>query len=450
MSYHEAISPLDDRYFEEAKEVSRYLSESALIRARVRVEIEYIKLLMSIGIAPKAKLPKFEISVEKVKEIEKKVRHDVKAVELYLREELLKAGVKRLMAFVHLGLTSEDVNSIAYGIMIKSFVDDILLPEYKKVDFALADLAYREAGSIMPARTHGKLAVPTTFGKEMSVFAMRIAERIGKLSKIRPLAKCSGAVGTYASFRLMKDADWMPLLRNFVRHFGLDFAPYTTQIAPYERLSDIMHYIININQVLISLTRDLWTYQMLGYVRIRSSPSEIGSSTMPQKENPADLENAEAQCEISTTMLSFLAYRLEVNRLQRDLSDSALRRTIGEAMAHSLIACKRIFSTLERVEVLRNRMKEEVEEHGELMAESVQVSLRLKGDEEGYEKVFHAFRIDDRKEIERLLKNHASRPEDYLGYSKELASGCRREVEKILKSKKGMNEKKAKKAMNGS
>ncbi|MEM3804232.1 MAG: lyase family protein [Conexivisphaerales archaeon] len=262
MSYHEAISPLDDRYFEEAKEVSRYLSESALIRARVRVEIEYIKLLMSIGIAPKVKLPKFEISVEKVKEIEKKVRHDVKAVELYLREELLKAGVKGLMPFVHLGLTSEDVNSIAYGIMIKSFIDDILLPEYKKVDFALADLAYREAGSIMPARTHGKLAVPTTFGKEMSVFAMRIAERIGKLSKIRPLAKCSGAVGTYASFRLMKDADWMPLLRNFVRHFGLDFAPYTTQIAPYERLSDIMHYIININQVLISLARDLWTDQM--------------------------------------------------------------------------------------------------------------------------------------------------------------------------------------------
>ncbi|MEM3804098.1 MAG: hypothetical protein QXX17_06775, partial [Conexivisphaerales archaeon] len=126
------------------------------------------------------------------------------------------------------------------------------------------------------------------------------------------------------------------------------------------------------------------------------------------------------------------------------------RRTIGEAMAHSLIACKRIFSTLQRVEVLRDRMKEEVEEHSELMAESVQVSLRLKGDEEGYEKVFHAFRDGDRKEIERLLKNHASRPEDYLGYSKELASGCRREVEKILKSKKGMNEKKAKKAMNGS
>ncbi len=443
MNYrYDAISPVDGRYYNETKEVRNYFSEPALIRARVHVEREYLRFLVRSGIAPDVDLPEFDVSVKRVKQIEKRVRHDVKAAELYLKEELEKRGKQRLKVFVHLGLTSEDVNSIAYALILKKFLQEILIPQYRKMIYCLVDIAEKEANSIMPARTHGMPAVPTTFGKEIAVFAVRFADRLAELSKLKPLAKCSGAAGTYASFRLLKDDDgdgdgddddyWVSKLRNFVESFGIDSIPYTTQIAPYDRLSDILHYVISINQIMLSLSRDLWMYQMLNYVRVRSHEAQVGSSTMPQKENPSELENAEGQCEISNSLLMTMAYRLEVNRLQRDLSDSTIRRMLGQALAHSLLASKRIVDSLERIEVRREVMKEDALKNKEIVAESAQIAIKIKKGEDGYETLFHAFRKEKKEEVEELLKRYGKDIEDYVGYAPDLAKSCRQEVEKRL------------------
>jgi adenylosuccinate lyase len=428
----DAISPVDGRYYKETKEARNYFSESALIRARVHVEKEYLLFLIRRGIAPDTDLPEFDTSVERVKKIEKKVGHDVKAVELYIKEELEKHGKEELKLFVHLGLTSEDVNSIAYALIIKRFLKEILIPQYRKMIYCLVDIAEREARSLMPARTHGMPAVPTTFGKEIAVFAVRLADRLAELSELKPAAKCSGAAGTYASFKLLKDDDWVSLLRDFVESFGLDSLAYTTQIAPYDRLSDILHYIISINQIMLSLARDLWMYQMLNYVKVRSYKSQIGSSTMPQKENPSELENAEGQCEISNSLLMLIAYRLEVNRLQRDLSDSTIRRMLGQALAHSLLASRRISGSLGRLEVKREVMREDALKNKEIIAESAQITIKMKKMQDGYETLFHAFREERKEEVEKLLERYGKGIEDYVGYAPDLARNCRKEVEKRL------------------
>jgi len=428
----DAISPVDGRYYKETKEARNYFSESALIRARVQVEKEYLLFLIRRGIAPDTDLPEFDTSVERVKKIEKKVGHDVKAVELYIKEELEKHGKEELKLFVHLGLTSEDVNSIAYALIIKRFLKEILIPQYRKMIYYLVDIAEREARSVMPARTHGMPAVPTTFGKEIAVFAVRLADRLAELSELKPAAKCSGAAGTYASFKLLKDDDWVSLLRDFVESFGLDSLAYTTQIAPYDRLSDILHYVISINQIMLSLARDLWMYQMLNYVKVRSYKSQIGSSTMPQKENPSELENAEGQCEISNSLLMLIAYRLEVNRLQRDLSDSTIRRMLGQALAHSLLASRRISGSLGRLEVKREVMREDALKNKEIIAESAQITIKMKKMQDGYETLFHAFREERKEEVEKLLERYGKGIEDYVGYAPDLARNCRKEVEKRL------------------
>jgi len=428
----DAISPVDGRYYKETKEARNYFSESALIRARVHVEKEYLLFLIRRGIAPDTDLPEFDTSVERVKKIEKKVGHDVKAVELYIKEELEKHGKEELKLFVHLGLTSEDVNSIAYALIIKRFLKEILIPQYRKMIYYLVDIAEREARSVMPARTHGMPAVPTTFGKEIAVFAVRLADRLAELSELKPAAKCSGAAGTYASFKLLKDDDWVSLLRDFVESFGLDSLAYTTQIAPYDRLSDILHYVISINQIMLSLARDLWMYQMLNYVKVRSYKSQIGSSTMPQKENPSELENAEGQCEISNSLLMLIAYRLEVNRLQRDLSDSTIRRMLGQALAHSLLASRRISGSLGRLEVKREVMREDALKNKEIIAESAQITIKMKKMQDGYETLFHAFREERKEEVEKLLERYGKGIEDYVGYAPDLARNCRKEVEKRL------------------
>ncbi|MEM3685426.1 MAG: lyase family protein, partial [Conexivisphaerales archaeon] len=252
---------------------------------------------------------------------------------------------------------------------------------------------------------------------------VRLAERVSKLKAIKPVAKVSGAVGTYASFKLLAGLDWPEELSKFIVSLGLEPAKYTSQVAPSERLSDILHYVINVNQIMISLARDLWQYQMLDYIHFTRA-GKISSSTMPQKVNPVDIENAEGNAEISNSLLVLLAYRLQITRLQRDLSDSAIKRTIGQAFAHSIIACKRILSSLDSMQVDGHRMKEELLSHPEVKAEAAQISLRLKGDQLGYEKVLESIEKGDKQAI----KVH----DDYLGFSVELAKGCQEEVKKLL------------------
>ncbi|MDG7010598.1 MAG: adenylosuccinate lyase [Nitrososphaerota archaeon] len=424
MSY-DAISPIDGRYRQEAAPLARYFSDRALNEARVKVELAYLGLLVRLGVAPKRRVPPVGTDMAALEQLEKKLGHDVKAVEVYVRESLKKSGAPGLAPFVHLGLTSEDTNSLAHAILLKSAMGDVLVPAYASLARAVARLATREAASVMVARTHGRPAVPTTFGKEMAVFAVRLAERVSYISRLAPMAKFSGAVGTYASFGLLADVDWPDVLSKFVSGFGVEPAAYSTQVVPGERLSDILHGVITVNQLVSSLSRDLWLYQTLDYVHF-VRPGKVSSSTMPQKENPVDVENAEGQADVSNSLLVMMAYRLQQTRLQRDLSDSAVRRMLGQALAHSLVACSRLGGSLRSLRVERLAMEDDLKGHPEVLAERQQVMKRLAGDAEGYEKV--------RAALARGEFAAGADPTAYLGRSVDLAQGCERRVEETLRS----------------
>jgi adenylosuccinate lyase len=423
------ISPIDDRYYNEGKELARYFSERAWIEERVSVELAYLRLLQQLRIAPKLRIPKFRRSKDSVKAIEARVGHEVKAVELYIQGRLDSAGASGLSPFVHLGLTSEDTNSVAYARLLASSLRLALIPSYSALALVLARLAVREASTPMLARTHGRPAVPTSFGREMAVYAIRMAERISKLKSSRPSAKFSGAVGTYASFALMGRVDWPRVFKKFVEGMGIRYERYSTQVVPWESNSDILHCVINFNQLMIGLSRDLWTYQALDYVRF-SRPGKVSSSTMPQKVNPVDLENAEGQAEVSNSLLTLIAYKPQATRLQRDLSDSVVRRMTGQALAHSLIAAKRLLQSLSTMSVDRRTMARDLEQHPEVMAEAVQVMLRLKGDEKGYQKVKRAV---ESGEFNRL-GSYAKTAGGYQGLGPSLAKKCMREVRALLGS----------------
>lgn len=420
---YDAVSPIDGRYAEEAAPLGDYFSERALTRGRVRVELEYLRLLVRLGVAPRARVPAMDPSMDEIKGLEKELGHDVKAVEVCIRGRLERSGPRSLAPFVHLGLTSEDTNSLAHAFLLGSALREVILPAYSSLAVKLALMARKEAPTLMMARTHGRPAVPTTFGKELSVFAVRVAERVGALGRLVPMAKFSGAVGTYASFELLGDRDWTRELAKFVKGFGVDPAPYSTQVVPGERLSDILHHVVNLNQLMVSLSRDLWTYQTLDYVHFLR-PGKVSSSTMPQKENPVDVENAEGQAEISNALLNFLAYRLQLTRMQRDLSDSVIRRMTGQGLAHSLVAARRLGSSLGAMEVDRAAMKSDLSRHREVYAEREQILRRLGGDARGYEKVKEAL------EAGRLTSS--GQGGEYIGSAVKLARSCPSVVEGLL------------------
>jgi adenylosuccinate lyase len=426
---YDAISPIDGRYAAEARPLAAFFSEKALSEERLRVELAYLRLLVELGIAPKVEVPTLGFSMARLKSIEERVGHDVKAVEIYIRESLEEKGLASLAPFVHLGLTSEDTNSVAFAKLLSSALAEAIIPAYRKLALQLADLAVRESRTRMLARTHGRPAVPTTFGKEMAVFAVRLAERTAKLGGLKPMAKVSGAAGTYASFRFVSERDWPGIFREFVSGMGVDYAVYTTQVAPGERLSDILHLVVNLNQLVVSLSRDLWLYQMLDYVRFERAPEKVSSSTMPQKVNPVDLENAEGQAEVSNAILNMTAYRLQVTRLQRDLSDSVIRRTVGQGLAHSFVSCNRLQRSLSAMVVDRSRMKRDLSQHSEVYAEALQIALRLRGDARGYEKV--KSKVAEGERLRRGSKELA-RAGSYLGAAPDLAARCKKEVSGIL------------------
>jgi len=425
----EPISPIDDRYYAEAKELAGYFSERALIQERVEVELAYLRLLQMLGVAPRGRIPALNVSARAVKVIEAEVGHDVKAVVLYLQRRLEAAGASKLSPFVHLGLTSEDTNSLAYARLLGRSLKEVMIPSYAALAVALAEIAGREASTAMLARTHGRPALPTTFGKEMAVFAVRLAERVSRLKASRPAAKISGAVGTYASFSLIGGADWQEAFAKMAREMGVVYEPYSTQVVPWEANSDIFHIVMNLNQLMAGLSRDMWTYQALDYVRF-SRPGKVSSSTMPQKVNPVDLENAEGQAEVSNALLALVAYKPETTRLQRDLSDSVVKRMTGQALAHSLVAAKRLSQSLGAMSVDRATMARDLDQHPEVMAEAVQLTLRLKGDRRGYQKVKAAIDAGDFAS----LSQYAARAGTYLGAAPRLARSCPARVRVLLSS----------------
>ena len=445
-----AISPLDGRYGERVRELRPLFSEYGLIRRRVRVEVEWFKTLAGraelSGGEPvdEAALRALDALVEdfdetqaaRVKAIERETRHDVKAVEYYLRERLEAIPALRgHRELVHFACTSEDINNLAYALMISEARDTVLLPAMDDTAEALRALAHRHAARPMLARTHGQAATPTTLGKEMAVFAARLEGQRSAVAEVRVRGKMNGAVGNYnAHLVACPELDWPGIAQIFVTRLGLDFNPLTTQIEPRDWMAELFHALVRFNLVLVDLCRDTWTYISLGYFRQRPAPSEVGSSTMPHKVNPIDFENAEGNLGIANALLSHLASKLPVSRLQRDLSDSTALRNVGVASAHSLLAWRSCRRGFERLEGDDTAMERDLEAAWEVLAEAIQTVLRYHGVEGAYEELKHLTRgrAVDRRTLDALIRGlpipEAARtrllaltPHSYTGYAERLA-----------------------------
>ncbi|GGI91609.1 adenylosuccinate lyase [Legionella impletisoli] len=398
-----AISPIDGRYLSKTRKLNSYFSEQALIYYRLLVEIRWleslaqnpqVKEISKLGSNEKtflkSILEKFnEREAEEVKAYEKQTNHDVKAVEYYLRDRLQEHdGLKHTTSFIHFALTSEDINNLAYALMIKEAIAKVMLPNLAEITASITLLGKQHAERAMLGRTHGQPATPTTMGKELINFAARLKRPQQQLAEVLISAKCNGAVGNYnAHVVAYPEVDWRAHCSKFVADLGLSFSAYTTQIEPHDGLAEVSHLMIRINNILLDFTKDVWSYISLGYFKQKPVDNEVGSSTMPHKINPIDFENAEGNLGLANALFDHFANKLPLSRLQRDLSDSTVMRNIGVAFAYSLIAYKSIVKGSEKLQINQQALKDDLAETWEVLAEAVQTVMRRYNVPNAYEQL---------------------------------------------------------------
>jgi adenylosuccinate lyase len=398
-----ALSPVDGRYASKVDALRGICSEFGLIRYRVLVEVRWLQWLAdepSIReLAPFSTLMKGVLNrivdefsfddAQWIKKAESKTNHDVKAVEYFLRDRIGSGSdVGNAGDFVHFGCTSEDVNNLAYALMLRGARDEVLVPAMKELAAKLRALANAHAGLPMLSRTHGQAATPTTLGKEMANIGARLLRAQKQLSSVELRGKWNGAVGNFnAHVVAYPEIDWPELSKQFVQSLGLDPNVLTTQIEPHDWTAEYAHALERYNTVLLDFCRDIWGYISLGYFRQRANTDEVGSSTMPHKVNPIDFENAEGNLGVSSALLSHFAAKLPVSRWQRDLSDSTVQRNFGTALAHSLIAVQSARKGLEKLQVDPEAVASDVDGAWEVLGEAIQTVMRRYGIAEPYEKL---------------------------------------------------------------
>jgi adenylosuccinate lyase len=384
------LGPLDGRYAHQVADLADVFSEAALNKARLHVEVEWLITLTTHQIAGATPLTESQqrtlrdrIShftsddVAKLGEIEAKTQHDVKAVEYFLRGILDEHDLSHLNELVHFACTSEDINNLSYAHLLKNSVQGVWLPEATALANDLAGLAHKWSAVPMLARTHGQPATPTTFGKEIAVFAHRLRRQLDRISRTEYLGKLNGATGTFSAHHVAwPDANWPALSKEFVEGLGLTWNPLTTQIESHDAMAEIFDGVAHAGRVLHNLATDMWTYISLGYVRQIPQPGTTGSSTMPHKINPIRFENAEANLEIADALLRSLASTLTVTRLQRDLTDSSTQRNIGVALGHSLLAVRNIRRGLTEIDIDDAPMASDLANNWEVLAEAIQTVIR--------------------------------------------------------------------------
>jgi adenylosuccinate lyase len=398
-----ALSPVDGRYASKVDALRGICSEFGLIRYRVLVEVRWLQWLSdepSIKeLAPFSMLMKGVLNrivdefsfddAQWIKKAESKTNHDVKAVEYFLRDRIGSGSdVGNAGDFVHFGCTSEDVNNLAYALMLRGARDEVLVPAMKELAAKLRALANAHAELPMLSRTHGQAATPTTLGKEMANIGARLWRAQKQLSSVELRGKWNGAVGNFnAHFVAYPEVDWPALSKQFVQSLGLDPNVLTTQIEPHDWTAEYAHALERYNTVLLDFCRDMWGYISLGYFRQRANTDEVGSSTMPHKVNPIDFENAEGNLGVSSALLSHFAAKLPISRWQRDLSDSTVQRNFGTALAHSLIALQSARQGLEKLQVDPEAIASDVDGAWEVLGEAIQTVMRRYGIAEPYEKL---------------------------------------------------------------
>ncbi len=398
-----ALSPLDGRYAGKVDALRPIFSEYGLIKARVRVEVEW---LLALAAEPGVgELPAFSeaaiarlrgladgLSVEdasRVKAIEATTNHDVKAVEYLIKERLKDdAELGPALEFVHFACTSEDINNLSYALMLREARDEVMLPKLDEVIGKLREMAHAHAALPMLSRTHGQTASPTTVGKEIANVVARLERQRAVLAELPTPGKINGAVGNYnAHVASYPDVDWPAFSRRFVESLVLDWQPYTTQIEPHDGVAELSDAFKRIDTILIDLARDIWGYISQGYFKQKLKAGEVGSSTMPHKVNPIDFENAEGNFGIANALFEHFAAKLPISRWQRDLTDSTVLRALGTAFGHALIGFDALLRGLGKLEVNPERLAADLDANWEVLAEAVQTVMRRHGLPEPYEQL---------------------------------------------------------------
>jgi adenylosuccinate lyase len=450
ISETEALSPLDGRYAGKLGDVRRIFSEAGLMRERVRVECAWFvalsegpakQSLSKLSDAARSWMSTFATDpagtdVAAIKGIESRTNHDVKAVEYWLRGEMQSRGALSAdLEWIHFACTSEDINNLAYALMLKNARSELLMPMLSELSAKLGALAVRYAGVGMLARTHGQTATPTTVGKEIANVAARLDLQRASLERVAILGKMNGAVGNFNAHAVaLPFIDWPSFSNAFVTSLGLTPNLYTTQIEPHDWIAEYCHALMRINTILLDLARDFWSYISLGYFKQRLVQGEVGSSTMPHKVNPIDFENAEGNFGLANALLGHFADKLPVSRMQRDLTDSTVLRNLGVAIGHSVLGFRSLLGGLAKIELDPMRVSEDLDRAWEVLGEAVQTVMRVHGIPDAYDKLkaFTRGRPIDRgamrdfinsltvpePEKQRLL---ALTPGAYLGLAPQLA-----------------------------
>ncbi len=397
-----ALSPVDGRYAGKVDALRPVFSEFGLIRARVEVEVRWLQRLAQLsGVAEvpafSAEATQFldalvanfsESDAEWIKNTERTTNHDVKAVEYFLKDRV--AALPELAAvseFIHFACTSEDINNLSHGLMLKAG-RDVVQAQMQTVTDAIRGLAHRYADVPMLSRTHGQTASPTTLGKEMANFAYRLQRQVTQLAAVPLLGKINGAVGNYnAHLTTYPEVDWQANAESFVSSLGLTFNPYTTQIEPHDYIAEYFDAVRRFNTILIDFDRDVWGYISLGYFKQKLKEGEVGSSTMPHKVNPIDFENSEGNLGLANAILGHLAEKLPISRWQRDLTDSTVLRNLGVGLAHSVIAYDAALKGIGKLEMNAQRLADDLDGSWEVLGEAIQTVMRRYGIEKPYEKL---------------------------------------------------------------
>lgn len=444
MSLH-LISPLDGRYANITAPLADYFSEFAFLRDRVRVELDFLLGLSTTGlIRPLSDSESTQIKTiisnfsnadaEMILEHERQTRHDVKAIEYFIQNKLQDTSLQDSIPWIHFGLTSEDTNSIGQAIALNESRNKVILPNLNSLISNLSDFALHYKSTPMLARTHGQFAVPTTLGKEFAVYVARLKKVRDEISAFRFEAKLTGAVGNFNALQAAApQVDWISFSQKFISSFGLEANLLTTQILPYDNWVRYFDLIRLANSILIDFAQDVWRYISDGYLKQAVIAGEVGSSTMPQKVNPIDFENAEGNLGVANSLFIHYAQKLTVSRLQRDLSDSTVRRTFGTGLGHSLIAWTNLQRGLKRIAPDEEKLTAELNAHWEVVSEGAQTILRAVGKSDAYETLKEKTRgqvlteseykawcdaidVDDatRKKLKALS------PETYIGLAVEL------------------------------
>lgn len=434
-----ALSPLDGRYVSSVLPLRAYFSEFALMKYRSLVEIEFLLQLSKSHIirtfSSKEKnllhhmIDEFSVDdAKRIKQFESETHHDVKAVEYFLKERLENTSLADILPFVHFGLTGDDTNNLAYALMVRDAHEHVVYKKLHEMLSALRTLALMHEGDVMLAKTHGQPAVPTTFGKELAVFYARLRKIALFLRTFTFEGKCNGAVGNYnALVFAYPSVDWISFSRRFISSLGLVPSLTTTQILAYDSLVEYMTALSRFNTICVGLCQDMWIYISSGLVKQKKESGHVGSSTMPHKVNPIHFENAEGNLQIANAAIELYARKLLVSRLQRDLSDSTVKRTFGATLGHTVLAWKSLEKGLGGISFDADTARRELNAHWEILSEAVQLHMRKHGDAKGYEKMKAATRGKtlNEKTFRQLVRSFPPlaklTPLTYSGLAKTLA-----------------------------